>query len=180
MESLPLILVAIVAPLGAIDVLYFHIYKFRLHARAASWAETLTHIVRSALIGLFALLVANADPQGAWFWVGGLLIVGDVVNNLIDVLLEPAARAELGGLPPAEYAIHMIGGSMSGAIALAYFLLLWSNAAMPTALAASPHPAWLVLNGNLIAVGSFLIGGAEAALMARAMLRARVGDRVAA
>ena len=181
MESLPLVLIAIVAPMGAIDVFYFHIYKFRLHARAESWTETLTHVFRGVFLGLFTLLITAATPHGAWFWVGAALIAADVLNNLADIIVEPKARAAFGGLPPAEYVMHMIGGSVSGAVALGYLLIFGPYAGLPTELAAPAHPVWLMINGYVIAFSAFAIAAVETSLMARSILRrTRVGTRVAA
>ena len=173
MTDLPLWILSIAAPLGAFDVLYFHMYRFRLHDRPASWAETATHVLRGLLIGGFAFLLANYQPQGAWFWLGAALIVGDTLNNIADVVLEPKAREALGGLPPAEYLIHVVGATVSGLIGATYLLAFWPMAALPTALAPAALPAWLAVNGNLIAFGAVAIALTEATLMARSMLRAR-------
>ena len=62
------------------------------------------------------LWVMFVDAQGRIGLVLPLLVVVDWMNSMIDVLLEPKSRKPLGGLPPMEYAIHMVSMCISGAI----------------------------------------------------------------
>ena len=174
---IPLIALLVVLPLGAFDSSYFHQYKFRLFSHPSAWAETTTHVIRALLIGSFALLIANYEPHGTWFWVGVGLVAADTVNNVIDVILEPEARKEHGGLPPAEYVIHIIGATMVGVIGASFLALGWFMGALPTALAATGNPAWLQIAGSIAGTGAILGGVMEGAMMCNAMRAHYASDR---
>ena len=168
----PLVIMSIVAPLGALDVLYFHLYKFRLHARRASRLETVTHLARGALFAAVAFVFARYEPHGSWYWVVVALVGLDFLNNVADVLLEPKSRASLGGLPPAEYAIHIIGATASGVIGATWVIVGRPLAALPTALAPPPEmPGWLATNAHVLYIGAIAMMLGETALMIRAMPR---------
>jgi hypothetical protein len=170
-----LLVMSIVAPIAAIDGLYFHIYKLRLYARPASQCETVTHLLRGALFATGAFLLARYEPRGAWFWVVTAVIALDFANNIADVILEPKSRAALGGLPPVEYVIHIIGATASGGIAALWIAIGHPLAALPTELAPQTTlPGWLGTNGYVLAAGAVAMTIAEGALLARAMARQRL------
>jgi hypothetical protein len=90
------------------------------------------------------------------------------------VLLEPRSRAPLGGLPPLEYAIHIVGATASGLIAGVWVIGAWPLAELPTELAPPGEvPAWLAMNGHALYAGAAAMLIGEGALLIRAMLRAR-------
>jgi hypothetical protein len=164
---------SIVAPIGAIDILYFHLYRFRLHAQPSARLETVTHLARGLLFAAGAFLMVRYEPRGAWFWVVTGVISLDFVNNIADVLLEPKSRAPLGGLPPLEYAIHVVGATASGVIGALWVAIAHPLAARPTELAPpAPLPGWLAANGYLLVAGALAMVALEAALMIRATPRA--------
>ena len=175
--DLPLLLLAVAAPLGAFDVAYYHLYRFRLFARPESWGETTTHLVRGLLISGGAWGLAHHEAHGLWVWVFAGLFALDFLNNLVDVALEPRSRASLGGLPPLEYAIHVAGASLSGAVAAAFVAVNLDHAGAATALVAQPSvSSWLRLDTELVAVGGLLLTLLEGALLLRAMIgQARSG-----
>lgn len=165
-----LVILTVAGPLGAFDVLYYHLYKFRLHARPESRGETVTHLVRGLLIGGVAILLALGEPHGAWFWAAAGLLIVDFANDVIDVLLEPASRKDLGGLPPLEYLTHVIGAAASGGATAAFLVLAWPWAQLPTELAPASHvPSWLAINGVVMGIGAILLAAFEATLMIRAL-----------
>jgi hypothetical protein len=176
--KLPLLLMAIAAPLGSFDVIYYHLWKFRLHRQPGARAETVTHLVRGALFAGGAWMIATHRLSGAWFWAVGALFVLDFLNNVADVLLEPRSRAPLGGVPPLEYLIHVVGATFAGAITVAYFAAGWSDRLGPTALLPSEVPVWLAWQGRALAIGAALLTVLELTLMLRAMLPER--ERVTA
>jgi hypothetical protein len=126
-----LILMTIAAPLGAIDVKYYHLWKFKLYREPSACWETVTHLIRGYLFAAGAYLIINFEFHGIWFWILGTLFIFDFVNEVADVILEPASRAPLGGIPKLEYLIHIIGATMGGAIATAYFTLGWRFQFLP-------------------------------------------------
>ena len=102
--------------IGAADGLYFHLWKFRLYARPASKVEHLTHTLRACLLGPMLWLGFVAPHLGAFI----ALVALDSAVVLTDVSLENHSRRELGGIPTAEYLVHVAATALhSGAVALA-------------------------------------------------------------
>ncbi len=161
--NLSVFLFSIAAPLGAIDVLYFHIYKFRLATRPESRRETVTHIVRSLLFGVGLWIITTRQPQGVWFWAVLALFAFDFVNSVTDAFLERDSRAALGGLPRLEYVLHIVGATLMGVITLSFFLRGLPYASLPSGLPARCTGSTLMTVNALITVGiSFLLAGYEA------------------
>ena len=171
--NLTLILISIIAPIGAFDVVYFHIYKLKLATRPESWAETQTHIVRSFLLGVVALFLALYRPQGLWFWFIGGLFVFDFFNNALDAYLEFNSRKKENGLPQFEYLIHIAGATWMGAVALSYFAIGWGAHQLPTQLISvgSSIPQFLKFNMYFVAAGSFALALYELLVMQKSKLQ---------
>ena len=165
--SLPLALLVIVAPIGAVDMLYFHLWKYRLFSSPSSRGETVTHILRSVTVAVLAWLLGHYNAHGLWFWVVGSLFVIDFVNSIVDVAIEPRSRAAFGGVPSAEAAIHNVGTAALGAIAALYFSSGWEQRLLPTALvpSVSELPAFLVVQANLIAITGMVLAALELVLL---------------
>lgn len=132
---IPLILIALVAPLGAIDVLYFHIWKFKLYKQPSSRMEMITHLARAILFATGAGILFFFEPRGAWYWIVGAIFLLDFINSVADVSLEKNSRAPFGGVPTLEYIIHTIGSTFAGAITTAFLILGWPYQSLPTELA---------------------------------------------
>jgi hypothetical protein len=102
--------------IGAADGLYFHLWKFRLYARPASQLEHVTHTIRACLLGpmlWFAFVSAN-------LWALIALVALDSAVVLGDVSMENESRRALGGIPTAEYLVHVMATALhSAAVALA-------------------------------------------------------------
>ena len=167
-QTLTLVLLGIIAPVGAIDAVYFHLWRFRLAQRPESRAETVTHISRSLILGIVAVTLAFYDPRGAWYFAIAGLLAFDFVNNVVDAFLEGDSRKDLGGVPRAEYVIHIAGATWVGAASLAFVGIGWQHAFAPTELVAVSLPPMLVGNMVLVGVGSFALAAVEAALLLRA------------
>jgi len=167
--SLVLWLLAAAGPVGAIDVIYFHLWKFRLYRRPQSRGEEITHIIRGFVApAIFASLILGR-PEGLFFWIVAALFFIDTANSLIDVMIEPASRAPIG-VPPAELAIHFIGTTMMGAALATYLITGWPTRHAPQALApwtAGTFPSWLTPVAWGAVVGSVLLVTFEATLVAR-------------
>jgi hypothetical protein len=172
LASLPLLFASIVAPLGALDIGWFHMHKFRLYDQPSARFETLTHLARGVLFAAGALILTRYRPMGTWFWVTVALFVADFLNTVLDVLSEEKSRAPLGGLPQLEYFIHIVGATFEGGIALAFVTTSWGNAAEPTALEAATNvPSWLTLLGMAGAAGGLSFTLLEATLYVRSIVR---------
>jgi hypothetical protein len=165
---LALWLLLIAGPIGAIDVLYFHLWKFKLYRRARSRKEEITHLLRGAAVpAIFALLLLGR-PEGRYFWIVAALFFIDTVNSLIDVMVEPASRADLGGVPPRELAVHFIGTSMMGAAWATFMIAGWATRNAASTLASWPSgtfPSWLAPMAWGALGTSVLLVGFEGALV---------------
>jgi hypothetical protein len=158
--STTLIVLCGIAPVGALDVLYYHLYRFRLFEREASVAEEITHLVRQAcFVSIVALLAAGAPSVAADRALLALFAI-DLVSSATDVALEPRSRAPLGGLPPGEYFLHFLGTFGSSAAAATYVFERGSVLA--------PAPMWQSV--PVIVTGTVLLA-IEAGLFLRAVLR---------
>lgn len=104
------------AMLGAIDVGYFHIYRFKLYRQPSSRGEHVTHLIRMVLFLAALIWVMFVDARGPFSLALPVILLADFVNSMVDVLLEPRSRVSMGGLPPGEYFIHMVTMFVSGAI----------------------------------------------------------------
>jgi hypothetical protein len=160
------------APIGAFDVIWFHVYRFRLFERRESVLEEITHLVRGLLFPLSLAALLLGDPGGLYFWAFLSVFAVDSINSLIDVLSEPKSRAP-AGVPRGELAVHVIGGGLSTAAFTLFVADFWSSRWAPTML--SPHAsdwltrpelalAWLTVGGGLI------LFAAEATLFGCALL----------
>jgi hypothetical protein len=161
-------------PIGAIDVIYFHMWKFRLFSRRQSLGEEVTHILRGfSAPAIFGFLILGR-PEGLYFWIVAALFFVDTVNSLIDVVIEPASRAPIG-VPPAELAIHYIGTTMMGGAWAAYMITGWPTRHAPQVLvpwAAGTFPAFLAPMAWGAVVGSLLLVTFETILVVRYATRA--------
>ncbi len=173
--NLPLVLLVATGTLGAFDVLYYHLYRFRLFARGRSAGEELTHLIRHvSFLGMLALLASGVTSAAADAALLALFAI-DLVNSTADILLEPASRADLGGVPAGETLVH-VGSSFGLGATLATYLS--ARSALPL-----PPPtgllAWQVDGMLAIGVVLFVI---EAALFVRARAALRIpvvaGERV--
>ena len=139
-----LVLLGIALTVGALDGLYFHLWKFRLYARPASQTEHLTHTIRAWLLAPM-IWFAFVSPN-LWALIG--VVAVDSLVVLTDVSIENASRSELGGMPTAEYLVHVISASFhSAAVALA-IAFWWEPRAVEL-------PA-LVRDGGLLLIASAL------------------------
>jgi hypothetical protein len=161
----------IAAPVGALDVLYYHLWRFRLYEHESSRAETVTHLVRGVTFSSVAWLLTNYRLTGAWFWVVGGLLLLDFVNSAVDVALEPRSRAALGGVPRAEHVVHVIGSTFAGAFTAVFVLLGWQQRLEPTALVWTQDslPQWLVWQGRMTTVGAALLTVVELVFFLRSV-----------
>ncbi len=142
--------------IGAADILYYHLYKFRLARRPGSRAETVTHLLRSFAFGVGVWTLLSYEPRGGWFWAVAGLFAFDFVDELVDVAIEPRSRESLGGLPGAEYLVHVVCTTLNGGAWVTFLAVGWSTRLAKTELVArhSALPAWLVLDGKVIAVNA--------------------------
>lgn len=143
---------------GAIDLFYFHLWKYKLHTRPESRYEHKLHMTFAFLMVPLAALLYLRDFGGWALWVGVAAVVAALVIELLDVFSEGDSRASIGGLTTAEYSLHVVATMLK----VASFAFIFAS---------KPAEAWgigspLVLGtygfvGEIIAlkvmVGSFLV-----------------------
>lgn len=115
--------------LGAVDLLYFHIWKYRLHTRAESRYEHKLHMAFAFLMVPVAYLLFYQDFGGWALWAGVAAVAAALGTELLDVFSENDSRASLGGLSTAEYALHVV-------------LTILKVAAFAFIFASTPIAAW--------------------------------------
>ncbi|MFN2424904.1 MAG: hypothetical protein ABR587_00505 [Candidatus Binatia bacterium] len=149
-----LTILAIVGTIGAIDVLYYHLYRFRLYSQPGSVAEEVTHLLRNAIF-IAILLVCMQPATEPWARVMFFLFAADLTNSVIDVLLEKNSRAPFGGLPSGEYLVHILSTFGTGVAVASYTMALGSPAPVLEGLL-----LWQVWGMIAMGVALLLIEGA--------------------
>lgn len=135
------LLIDLSAGVAIIDGLYFHIYKYKLYARAESFTEHWTHTLRALMFGPMVFLLFAHRFGGKLLWAALLLVLVDFAVESWDVLIERDSRAALGGLTPLESWIH--AASITTHIAAVTLVLSARSAAAWSASAPSVMPgAW--------------------------------------
>lgn len=171
--DIPLIILLAAGPIGAVDGIYFHLWKFRLYERPESVKEEITHIIRGFLVpGIIAILLLG-HPEGFWYWTVGALFAIDSFNTLLDVIFEPYSRAPRI-VPRAELAIHYVGTSMMGAAWATFLIMGWDTRHEITGIVQRTNsflPDWLITIGFFavaVAFGNLIL---ETFLFSRAVAR---------
>jgi hypothetical protein len=141
------ICMALFGIIGIIDGFYFHLWKFELHRHAETRHEHLLHSWRLVLfLGILYFLFAN-DYAGKLWYVGIAFALIDLAILSFDVFEEGDSRANLGGLPPLEYYIHIVANGL-------HF------ASLALIIAAKPLSAWYfdspILDRNYPEITTFL------------------------
>ena len=169
MIQLALWILLIAAPIGAVDVVYFHLWKFRLFSRPQSRLEEVTHIARGIAGPAIFVFLLLGRPTGTLFFIVGTLFLFDLLNSLVDTMIEPASRAPIG-VPPNELALHFMGSSLMAAAFAMFLMGGWPGRSGPQGLVPWPpgtFPAWVpVVAWGGVAM-SFVLVAFEAALVAR-------------
>ncbi len=171
--DIPLILLFVAAPIGAFDVIYFHLWKFRLFERPESVKEETTHILRGYLVPVATGIMLLGRPEGLWFWLVVALFALDGLNSFLDVIFEPGSRAPRI-VPPAELAVHFLGISLLSAAWTSFVLGGWEMRLNTTGLTAhtgSVLPDSFFQFGFIGLAGAMALATFEAGLFLRAVRR---------
>lgn len=127
--DLAVFLLAPLAVLAAIDGLYIHLWRLRLHERPECRREHLLHTLRALLFPVGLVLVYGYETAGGWLLLGVGVVVADTALEAWDSFEEPASRRALGGLSSAEALLHVV-------------LVTLRAASLALALVAKPAAAW--------------------------------------
>lgn len=93
--------------LSAVDGIYIHLVRLRLHAHPSSWTEHVWHTGRALLFAPILLTLFTVVSGGARLWAGIGLVVLDQALELLDTTSERSSRAPMGGLGTFEYVLHV-------------------------------------------------------------------------
>lgn len=120
---------AVFLGLAAVDGIYLHLWRYRLHAREASRREHRIHTIAAVLFVFKLPAVLLWETGGLLLWFGVGLIAVDLGVSLVDMVAEGDSRADLGGLGTGEYVLHML-------------IMAARGASLALALGARPAAAW--------------------------------------
>lgn len=108
LQSIAVIFLIIFSLLSAIDGIYIHLIKFKLHEHIETKKEHRLHTMRSFLFFLTLLFLFYFKTSGYWLYLTVLVLLVDVIIESQDMLLEFKSRKNIGGLPSYEYFLHGI------------------------------------------------------------------------
>ncbi len=163
--------------LGAVDLFYFHIWKYRLHTLPGSLYEHKLHMAFAFLMVPLAGLLYYKDLGGYALWAGVFFVAAALATELLDVFSENDSRAAVGGLSTSEYVLHVV-------------LTILKVASFAFIFASKPLGAWslsapLVMGSYgwmaemmaiKVMVGSFAVGVLHAALLHPRIAAIRFSD----
>ncbi len=131
------LLLFVFAQLGAVDALYYHLWKFRLYAVPTSRSEHWVHTIMSLgfMVVVWGLWLTR--PQGGWWWAMAVWQVATLAVTFVDVKLEPHTRSAFGGLTGNEYLMHMLMNTLHGIAIAVWAAVTWSDRLAPTGLPAA-------------------------------------------
>jgi hypothetical protein len=167
--------------LGFFDVIYFHTYRCRLHARPECQREVLWHTLRHFVYASQFIIVANLRFHGAALIALALLYGLDVFIAWADVWEEKSSRDSQGGLPRGEYFMHVVLSVLVGAYLFAVASTVWPDRLLPSAVVVDPPDVPFLLRALMTFMGvsafGFFVWDASRWLRFR---RARGGAQAAA
>lgn len=145
--------------LGAVDLFYFHMWKYKLHTRAESRYEHKLHMAFAFLMVPLALLLYYQNFGGIALWAGAFFVIAALSTELFDVFSENDSRASIGGLSTQEYALHVVLTILK----VASFALLFASKPVEAWSLSSPLVlgtyGWMAeMTALQVAVGSGLVG----------------------
>jgi hypothetical protein len=128
----------VIGHIGLFDVLYFHTYRCRLHVRPECHREVFWHTIRHIIYGLQFLIIANLRFHGVALLLLAAIYAADVFIAWSDVWEETVSRRDQGGLPRAEYFMHIVLSLLVGAYILLVGQSVWPDRTLPAAIVISP------------------------------------------
>lgn len=172
------ILLAAFAGLAAIDGLFLHLWRYRLHAVASARKEHLLHTIHAVLFIPMLLLVFNGQSSGVSLWLGGAVALAGLVVVAWDSVHELTSRRFQGGLPPGEATLHALLHTLQiGAVVLSLAarpVSAWSLEADPLALTNAGAASWVAMQ---VLPGAIIVALVHIALLVRPALLPARGER---
>lgn len=131
-------LLLVIGHIGLFDVLYFHTYRCRLHKRPECHREVFWHTIRHVCYGLQFLIIANLRFHGAALLLLAAIYAADLFIAWSDVWEETVSRRDQGGLPRAEYFMHIVLSLLVGVYILLVAQNVWPDRSLPAGVVISP------------------------------------------
>jgi hypothetical protein len=151
---------------GAVDLFYFHIWKYKLHARPESRLEHKLHMTSAFLMVPVAYFLYFQNFGGYALWAAVFFIVAGFATEILDVLSEGASRASLGGLTTVEFSLH-VAATILKIVSFAFMfaakpISAWSLNSPIVLGTYGPMAELIALN---VMIGSFLVTVLHLALL---------------
>lgn len=115
---------------AAIDGVWLHLWRYRLHLYAP--AEHAVHTLRALLFPAVVLLLLMGWATGPWLWCGAVIALLDLLLVARDAAMETRSRDFQHGLPAGEAALHTVLQALHAAV-------------LTCAVAARPWSAWTLM-----------------------------------
>jgi hypothetical protein len=92
----------------------------KLYARPEARTEHVLHTIRAFLVpaAIWTFFIAQT-PHLA---LAVVVVATDQIVMIIDVAIEPRSRTAMGGIPPSEYMVHVLGVTFHVAAVVLAFL----------------------------------------------------------
>lgn len=153
---------------GAIDLFYFHIWKYKLHARPESRVEHKLHMTFAFLMVPLAYFLYYQNSGGWALWTGLFLVIVVLATEMLDVFSEGDSRALIGGLTTGEYSCHVAATILK----VASFTLIFASKPPEAWGLASPAVlgtyGWMAeMMALQVMIGSLIVGVLHLVLLHR-------------
>lgn len=158
-------LLLLFAAVAALDGIWIHLWKLRLHARPASWMEHVWHTASAVLFVPMVALLFVRPSGGMFLWLAMALLLATHVVEVLDVRAERDSRLDLGGLSRFELGVHVVAVASRTAAIVALLVqrpaaIWWSDRA------ATELPTAVLRAGELVLPGAVLVAAIHVALAA--------------
>lgn len=166
--TLSLVFLNLFMIVGAIDLFYFHIWKYTLHTRPESRLEHKLHMTFAFVMVPLAFFLYYQNSGGWALWAGVFFVAAALATEMLDVFSEGDSRASIGGLTTGEYSLHVAATILK----VASFTFIFAAKPVGAWDLASPATlesyGWMAESMALqIMIGSFIIGLLHLALLNR-------------
>ena len=151
-------LLLVIAHLGIFDVLYFHVYKCKLHLRKECQREVFWHVCRHLIYAVQFVWVANFRFHGWALLFLAALYFCDIFIAWADVWEENQSRKAQGGMPRGEYFMHVVLSVLVGLYLMATFQAVWSDRVLETAIVYAPPQIFAFLQIYMTAMSVIALG----------------------
>ncbi|MGB7210328.1 MAG: hypothetical protein WBD27_16860 [Pyrinomonadaceae bacterium] len=143
---------------GAVDLFYFHIWKYKLHARPESRFEHNLHMTSAILMVPVAYFLYFQNFGGYALWVAVFFIVAGFATEILDVLFEGDSRASLGGLTTGEFSLHVTATILKiTSFALMFAVKPIGAWSLNSPIVLDTHGPMAELIALIVMIGSFLV-----------------------